>query len=342
MRYKQLGKSGLRVSALCLGMMSYGSSKWAQWVLDKAEGEAFVMQALEHGINFFDTADFYSYGASEEVLGQAINGVHRRHEVVISTKVGLPMDGSANGRGLSRKHLHESVNASLRRLGTDYIDLYKLHTPDPSTPIEETVRALDDLVQAGKILYYGASNYMTWQLAQAHHTALMGSGRGFSSMQLQYNLLYREEERDMLPFCDVAGLGVMVYSPLARGWLVNGDGTDTARELTEREKIRATQDAKTKELYGSPSDHAVRNCLLELAKARGLPPGRIALAWLHSRPGVSSVIVGALEANHLDEAVASLDVSLSAEEIALLEKFYTPVGVKSDGLAAVLKQQTAK
>ncbi|ABE36878.1 aldo/keto reductase family protein [Paraburkholderia xenovorans LB400] len=340
MQYKQLGKSGLRVSGLCLGMMSYGSSKWAPWVLDKSAGAAFVMQALEHGINFFDTADFYSYGASEEVLGEAINSVGRRHETVISTKVGLPMDQSTNGRGLSRKHIHESVNASLRRLKTDYIDLYTLHVPDSATPIEETVDALNDLVGAGKILYYGASNYMTWQLAHAHYTALSRSGRGFTSMQLQYNLLYREEERDMLPFCDLEGLGVMVYSPLARGWLVSGDGS--ASELTDREKTRATQDAKTKTLYGSNPDHAVRNRLLEIAGARGLPPGRIALAWLHSRPGVSSVIVGALETSHLDEAVASLEVRLTNEEIALLEEAYTPVSIKSDGLAAVLKQQKAR
>ncbi len=319
-------------------MMSYGSSKWQPWVLERSEGQKFVKQALDHGINFFDTADFYSFGASEEVLGQSIGTTCRREELVISTKVGLPMDQSPNGRGSSRKHIQESVNASLKRLGTDYIDMYMLHVWDGMTPIEESVEALNDLVRAGKILYYGASNFMTWQLAQAQFAARLRGTRGFTTMQVQYNLLYREEERDMLPFCDVEGIGIMVFSPLARGWLVNGDGS--GEKLTERELTRARQDAKARLLYGSRADHSVRNRLLELAAARGIPPGRMALAWLHSRPQVSTVIVGALEANHLDEAVASLDVTLSAEEIAELEKLYSAGPIKSDGLAQVMK--TAK
>ncbi|CAN5757998.1 aldo/keto reductase [soil metagenome] len=335
MKYRKLGKSGLSVSALCLGMMSYGKSSWQPWVLDKSEGRNFVKQALDAGINFFDTADFYSIGASEESLGEAMSGLCRREELVISTKVGLPMDKTPNGRGSSRKHIRESVHASLKRLGTDYIDLYMLHVWDGATPIEESVDTLEDLTREGKILYSGASNFMAWQLAHAQYKSIARGGRGFTAMQLQYNLVYREEERDLLPFCNLEGMGVMVFSPLARGWLVNGD--TAAGSLTERERIRTQQDAKAKFLYGSSADHVVRDRLLQLADRRGLPPGRIGLAWLHSRPQVSSVIVGALEPKHLDEAIASLEVTLSADELKYLEEAYVAGPVKSDGLEQVLK-----
>jgi aryl-alcohol dehydrogenase-like predicted oxidoreductase len=335
MKYRKLGKSGLSVSALTLGMMSYGNSKWQPWVLDKSEGRKFVKQALDHGINFFDTADFYSIGASEESLADAMNGLCKREELVISTKVGLPMDKSPNGRGSSRKHIRESVHASLKRLDTDYIDMYMLHVWDGATPIEESVDTLEDLIREGKILYTGASNFLAWQLAHAQYSSKSRGGRGFTTMQLQYNLVYREEERDLLPFCNLEGLGVMVFSPLARGWLVNGD--TAASSLTERERVRTQQDAKAKFLYGSTADHIVRDRLLQLADRRGIPPGRIGLAWLHSRPHVSTVIVGALEPRHLDEAVASLDVVLTLDELKFLEEAYVAGPVKSDGLEQVLK-----
>lgn len=335
MKYGKLGRSGLSVSALCLGMMSYGKPSWQPWVLDKGEGRAFVKQALDHGINFFDTADFYSFGASEESLGQAMEGMCRREELVISTKCGLPMDKTPNGRGYSRKHIRESLHASLERLGTDYVDVYMMHVWDGATPVEEMVDTLEDLVREGKVLYTGASNFMTWQIARAQQASRLRGGRGFTTMQLQYNLVYREEERDMLPWCEAEGLGVMVFSPLARGWLVNGD--TAAGHLTERERVRTQQDAKAKFLYGSPADHAVRDRVLQIAEQRGVPPGRIGLAWLHAKPAVSTVLVGALEPRHLDEAVASLEVQLSAEEVAYLEGAYVAGPVKSDGLEQVLK-----
>lgn len=339
MKYHKLGNSGLTVSALCLGMMSYGTDRWQPWVLNKSEGRRFVSQALDHGINYFDTADFYSFGQSEEALHEAIQGLCAREDIVISTKAGLPMGKSPNARGSSRKHIMEAVDASLKRLGTDYIDLYMIHVWDGSTPIEETVAALDDLVRAGKILYYGASNYLTWQLASSHYTARHHGGRGFSCMQLQYNLLYREEEREMLPFCDLEGIGVTVFSPLARGWLVNGDGS--GRQLTEREQTRTHQDAKTRALYGSAADHAVRDRLLVVAERLGQPPGRVAMAWLHSKPQVNSVLVGALEPTHLDEAVASLEINLSEEDCQFLEEAYVTGPVKTDALDAVQKQSRA-
>ena len=336
MKYRKLGNTGLSVSPLCLGMMSYGSSKWQPWVLGKDEGRKFVKQAVDNGINFFDTADFYSFGASEESLRESITGTFNRDELVISTKVGLPMNGSPNSRGSSRKHINEAINASLSRLGTDYIDMYIIHVWDGTTPVEETVAALEDLVRAGKILYYGASNYMTWQLAQSQQAAKAQRGRTFSCMQLQYNLLYREEERDMLPYCEAEGIGVMVFSPLARGWLVNGDGA--GKSLTERESVRTFQDAKTKAIYGSKADHTVRQRLLEVAERNDVPPGRIAMAWLLAKDQISSVVVGALESKHLSEAISAVDLNLSTEDCRYLEEAYVPVPIKTDGLSEVEKQ----
>ncbi len=335
MMYRKLGNSGLSVSALCLGMMSYGSRQWQPWVLDRREARGFVKQALDHGINFFDTADFYSIGESELALGEAIKGLVPREELVISSKCGLPMNRTPNARGGSRKHIRASIDASLARIGVDYLDLYLMHVWDGSTPVEETVDALQDLVRAGKILHFGASNYMTWQLAQAQQLARRGERSGFTTMQLQYNLAYREEERDMLPFCNLEGIGVMVFSPLARGWLVSGDGAGVS--LTERERTRVDRDAKAKLIYGSSADQVVRERLLEVAARLGLPPGRVALAWVLRHPQVSTVLVGALEPHHLDEAVAALDVHLSPEDCALLEEPYRPGPIKSDGLEAVMK-----
>lgn len=342
MNPRNLGKSGLMVAPLCLGMMSYGSPSWAPWVLDKGEASRFVGLALDHGLNFFDTADFYSYGASEEGLGAALAGVPRG-EVVLSSKVGVPMNGKPTMRGNSRKHLRDAIEATLRRLKTDYLDLYLLHVWDDTTPIGETIDALERLVDQGKILYYGASNFRSWQLSHAQQQALLAGGRGFTAMQLQYNLVCRDDERDTLPLCGIEGIGVMVYSPLARGWLVGGD-TDVAR-LTERERARVEKDVKSQAIYGSAADRQVRACLLQLARERDVPPGRIALAWLLARPHVSTIIVGALEPHHLREAVAALDLTLTAAELQLLDAAYVPGGsagiggVRAGGYKELLAQQ---
>jgi aryl-alcohol dehydrogenase-like predicted oxidoreductase len=335
--YKRLGSTGMRVSPLCLGMMSYGNPSWQPWVLDKGAAREFVKLALDHGINCFDTSDFYSYGASEEALGEATHGVVRREQLVISTKVGMPMSGLPNEQGSSRKRIREAIDASLRRLKTDYVDIYLLHRWDPETPIEESIDALDDLVSAGKILYYGASNFRTYQLAQAQQRALARGGRGLAATQLQYNLVYREEERENLPFCRTNGLGVMVYSPLARGWLIGGD--QACEELTARERARIQKDVKGQALYGQGGDAAVRTRLHETAARLGLPPARVALAWVLARPEVSTVLVGALEAHHLNEAVLALDVKLSPEDLAYLEEAYVPGPLRTAGFKEVMAQQ---
>jgi aryl-alcohol dehydrogenase-like predicted oxidoreductase len=337
MEYRKLGATGLKVSPLCLGMMSYGSPSWQPWVLEKSAAREFVKLALDNGINFFDTSDFYSYGGSEEALGEATSGLVRREELVISTKVGVPMSQLPNEGGNSRKRIREAIDASLRRLKVDYVDLYLLHKWDADTPIEESIDALEDLVRAGKILYYGVSNFRTYQMAAAQHRALARSGRGLSAMQLQYNLVYREEERENLPFCAENGIGVMVYSPLARGWLIGGDTKPD--ELTQRERVRVEQDVKGQALYGQDGDLQVRSRLLEVAKRLGLPPGRVAMAWILARPHISTVLVGALEPHHLIEAVAALDVRLSAEDITYLEEPYRPGALRTAGYKEIMAQQ---
>jgi aryl-alcohol dehydrogenase-like predicted oxidoreductase len=318
-------------------MMSYGNPSWQPWVLDKGAAREFVELALDHGINCFDTSDFYSYGASEEALAEATHGVVRREQLVISTKVGMPMSDLPNEQGSSRKRIREAIDASLRRLRTDYVDIYLLHRWDPETPIEESIDALDDLVRAGKILYYGASNFRTYQLAQAQQRALTSGGRGLAATQLQYNLVYREEERENLPFCRQNGLGVMVYSPLARGWLIAGDNAPEV--LTARERARVQKDVKGQALYGQGGDADVRTRLHETAARLGLPPGRVALAWVMARPEVSTVLVGALETHHLSEAISALDVKLSPEDLAYLEEAYVPGPLRTAGFKEVMAQQ---
>lgn len=340
MRYNRLGATGLEVSRVCLGMMSYGSPDWQPWVLPGAEAEPFVRHALDRGINFFDTADFYSYGQSEEALGRAIAKLTDRKNVVIATKVGLPMGPGPNRGGLSRKHIRTAIDDSLKRLGTDYVDLYQLHRADPQTPIEETLDALADVVRAGKALHIGGSNFATWQFAPAVYVAKQSRGPSFAAMQIQYNLAYREEERDLVPFCAAQGVGLIVYSPLARGWLVGNRLGKTT--MTRRETIRAEGDAKAQASYGSDGDRAIARRLFDVAASRGLPPARIAQAWLHGRAGVSSVLCGALEPAHIDEAVAALDVALSAEELRRLEEPYVPQAIKDDGLALVQNPPAAK
>jgi aryl-alcohol dehydrogenase (NADP+) len=318
MQYVNLGATGLKVSRICLGMMTYGTPKWRPWVLDEETSRPFVQRALELGINFFDTADMYSDGASEEVLGRAIKDFARREDVVIGTKVFNPMGPGVNDRGLSRKHILDAIDASLRRLGMDFVDLYQIHRYDPETPIEETLEALNDVVRAGKARYIGASSMFAWQFAQALAISdRLGSAR-FVSMQNHYNLIYREEEREMLPLCRAEGIGVIPWSPLARGLLAGG-----RRQGLEGDTARAKSDDYARKLY-EDSDLVVADRVLEIARRRGLPPARIALAWLLSRPGVTAPIVGASRMQHLDDAVASLDVSLSEEERRFLEEPYRP------------------
>jgi len=318
MEYVRLGSSGLRVSRLCLGTMTYGSSKWRPWVLDEDASRPFFRQAYEAGINFFDTADMYSDGASEEVTGRALHDLAPRHEVVIATKVFNPMGPGPNDRGLSRKHVFDAIDASLRRLKTDYVDLYQTHRFDPATPLEETLRALDDLVRSGKVRYIGASSTDAWKFAQALERADRNGWTRFVSMQNHYNLVYREEEREMLPLCRAEGVGVIPWSPLARGLLAGN-----RRAVRDADTVRAKTDEYASHLYDE-SDFAVVDRVVEVAKERGVPPARVALAWLIGRPGVTAPIVGASKPHHLEDALAALDLVLTPEEVKRLEEPYKP------------------
>ncbi len=320
MQYVNLGSTGLKVSRICLGTMTYGSSRWRDWVLDEAESKPFIQKAWDKGISFFDTADVYSKGASEEVLGKALKEIGMpREQVVIATKVFNPMGDAPNERGTSRKHIRHAVEASLRRLQTDYIDLYQIHRLDQTTPIEETMAALDDLVRAGKVLYLGASSMYAWQFARALYTIdRLGLAR-FATMQNHYNLVYREEEREMIPLCRAEGVGVIPWSPLARGFLAGNRG-----RRTEGETVRARSDDFAHRLYYEESDFAVVDALGKIAEARGVPNARVALAWMLQRPGITAPIVGASKPHHLEDAVAAVDLQLDDSEIEVLEAPYRP------------------
>jgi aryl-alcohol dehydrogenase-like predicted oxidoreductase len=322
MKFTRLGRTGLEVSRLCLGCMTYGSSAWRPWVLDEAASRVLIRRALEHGINFFDTADMYSRGLSEEVTGRALRDFARREDVVVATKVRYGVEEGPNKTGLSRRHIMAAVDASLRRLGMDYIDLYQIHRTDPNTPIEETIEALNDVVKAGKALYIGASTMRAWELAKYLHTAdRMGATR-FVSMQNHLNLVYREEEREMMPLCRDEGVGVIPYSPLARGFLA---GNRRPGKLGEQgDTTRARSDTYADGYYFSENDFAVVARASEIARTRGASPARIALAWVLAQPGVTSPIVGASRIEQLDEAVAALDIALTAEEAERLEEPYRP------------------
>jgi aryl-alcohol dehydrogenase-like predicted oxidoreductase len=323
MKYVRFGQTGLQVSRLCLGMMTYGSSSWRPWVLDEAESRPFVRRAIELGINFFDTADMYSLGVSEEVTGRALKDFARRDEFVLATKVFYPTHGSAtaipNDRGLSRKRIMQAIDASLKRLGTDYVDLYQIHRFDYETPIEETLEALHDVVKAGKARYIGASSMFAWQFEKMLATAAARGWTRFVSMQNHYNLVYREEEREMLPLCRAEGIAVIPWSPLARGFLAGN-----RRRVDRGETTRAKTDQFAQDLYYADSDFAIADRVAELAAQRGLRPTQIALAWLLSKPGVTAPIVGASKLAHLDELAAAVDVALGAEESARLEAPYQP------------------
>lgn len=319
MKYVNLGKTGLKVSRLSLGTMTYGSRQWREWVLPEADSRPFIKLALELGINFFDTADMYSLGASEEILGRALKDFAKREQVVIATKVYNPMGDSPNDRGLSRKHIFESIDASLRRLQTDYVDLYQIHRWDYETPIEETLEALHDVVKAGKALYIGASSMYAWQFAKALYLADKHGWTRFVSMQNHYNLVYREEEREVLPLCQAEGIGVIPWSPLARGFL-----TGNRQQQGYGETLRAKTDDFSHNLYYNESDFQVVDRVVDLAKQRGVKPAQIALAWLLHQPSVTAPIIGASKIEHLQEAVEAVDLALSDDERKLLEQPYKP------------------
>ncbi len=321
MDYTRLGSTGLQVSRICLGMMSYGSPAWRDWVLDLDASRPLVRSAVDAGITFFDTADMYSVGASEEVTGTLLREfLPRRDDYVLATKVFMPMGShgdrrGANDRGLSRKHIMASIDASLTRLGTDHVDLYQIHRWDDATPIEETMEALHDVVRAGKVRYLGASSMYAWQFAKAQHVADLSGWTRFVSMQDHYNLLYREEEREMHALCLDQGVGVIPWSPLARGRL--------ARVPEERTTTRSGSDPIADSMY-TEADDAVVHAVADIAKSRDLPLAQVALAWMLHKPAITAPIVGATKPGHVEDAVAAVDVALSADEIAALEGPYVP------------------
>ena len=317
MRYKKLGSTGLDVSPVCLGCMSFGIPDRGShlWTLDEEQSRPFIKRAVEAGINFFDTANAYSDGTSEEIVGRALADYARRDEVVLATKVFMPMRGrQPNSSGLSRKAIMHEIDASLTRLGTDYVDLYQIHRYDSRTPIEETMEALHDVVKAGKARYIGASSMYAWQFAKAQHTATINGWTRFVSMQNHYNLIYREEEREMLPLCADLGVAVIPWSPLARGRLTRAWDAGTAR--TETDEFGRT-------LYRD-DDRDVVEAVARVAEARGIARAPVALAWVSKHPTVSAPIVGVTKMEHLDDAIASLDLKLTADEVAELEAPYTP------------------
>ncbi|MCZ8203909.1 aldo/keto reductase [Gemmatimonas sp.] len=324
MRYSSLGTTGLSVSRLCLGCMSYGASAWRPWVLDEDAARPFFRRAIEAGINFFDTADMYSLGVSEEVTGRALRDYGRPDELVIASKVFFPLSDRPNMGGLSRKHIVQGCEASLRRLGVETIDLYQIHRFDPVVPIEETLAALDHLVHSGKVRYIGASSGFAWQFAQALSASERHGWARFVSMQNHYNLLYREEEREMIPLCAKEGVGLMPWSPLARGLLAGARRGVTDREST----VRAATDSYGHGLYDDQVNWDIVAAVRRVADGRGVPMAQIALAWLLSRPQVAAPIVGATKVHQLEEALGAVSLELSQEEMGLLEAPYRPQPVR--------------
>jgi aryl-alcohol dehydrogenase-like predicted oxidoreductase len=327
MKYTQLGRTGVTVSRICLGCMSYGTPEWRPWVHDSEASAPFFKRAIEAGINFFDTADMYSIGVSEEVTGKWLREYGNLDEIVIGTKVFFPMSERPNMGGLSRKHIQQACEDSLRRLGVEAIDLYQIHRLDPDTPMEEMLAALDQLVAQGKVRYIGASSMYAWQFQRLLSLSDRNGWARFVTMQNHYNLVYREEEREMIPLCEDQGVGVIPGSPLARGMLA---GTRT--KLGDESTSRSSSDGLDQILYDQPSDWDVVDAVKKVAEERGEPPARIALAWLMSRPAVAAPIVGATKLKHLDDAIAAVGIELSNEEVAILEEPYRPHPVK--GLAA--------
>lgn len=309
----RFGRTGLQVSQLCLGTMSMGSSAWKGWVLDEADSIPILRRAIDLGVNFFDMADWYSTGRNEEVVARNVLKMSKRDQLVLATKVFYPMSGDPNDRGLSRKHILASIDRSLSRMGTDYVDLYVIHAFDAATPVEETMEALNDIVRAGKVRYLGASTMYTWQFAKMNHVAALNGWAPFVNMQCQYNVLYREEEREMIPYCQDQGIAVTTFSPLARGFVAR-EGTSTAR---------TTHDA-FQDFYGDAIDHEIARRVREIAKRRGVTAAHIAMAWVASNPNVNIPIVGAAKTSHLEVAVEALAVPLDAAERSYLEEPYRP------------------
>ena len=324
MKYTTLGRTGVTVSRLCLGCMSYGTPSWRPWVLDESAAQPFFRRALEAGINFFDTADMYSLGVSEEVTGRALREYGRMEEIVLATKVNFPMASGPNMGGLSRKHVVQGCEASLRRLGVETIDLYQIHRFDRAVPLEETLSALDLLVRQGKVRFIGASSGPAYRFGKALALSDAKGFARFASMQNHYNLVYREEEREMLPLCAEEGIAVIPWSPLARGLLAG-----TRKNAADSgETPRASSDDYTRKLYDAPSDEEVIEAVKNVAAARGLPPAAVALAWLLSRPAVTAPIIGATKLGHLETALSALDVTLTQDEIRALEAPYRPHAVR--------------
>ncbi|HTZ51519.1 MAG TPA: aldo/keto reductase [Spirochaetia bacterium] len=319
MEYIRLGSTGLKVSRICLGTMTYGTSKWRDWVLDEEAARPFYRRALERGVNFFDTADMYSLGVSEEVTGRALRDFARRDEVVVATKVFNRMGPAPNSAGLSRKHIMDGIDASLKRLGMDHVDLYQTHRWDPETPIEETLEALNDVVRAGKARYIGASSMFAWQFMKALSLSERRGWSRFVTMQPHYNLVYREEEREMIPLCIDQGVGVIPWSPLARGFLAGNRTRDKGGSTP-----RSRTDAYAHSLYYQDDDFAVVERAGTVAGQLGVSPTQVALAWLLGKPGITAPIIGASRLEHLDQAVDAVGVRLSAEQVKLLEEPYRP------------------
>jgi aryl-alcohol dehydrogenase-like predicted oxidoreductase len=319
MDYVRLGSTGLKVSRLCLGTMTYGTPAWRPWVLDEAASRPFIKRAIERGINFFDTADMYSRGVSEEVVGRALKEHARRDAIVVATKVFYPVEEHANSRGLSRKHIMSAIDASLRRLGMDYVDLYQIHRFDPNTPIEETLEALHDVVKAGKALYLGASSMYAWQFAKMLYTQRANGWTEFVTMQNHYNLVYREEEREMIPLCLDQGIGLIPWSPLARGFLA-GNRKRGSKNATRREQY----DEFGHGLYYADTDYDVADRVVQVAKEKGVLPIQVALAWVIQRPGVSAPIIGASKLEQLDQLIDGTSITLTPDECRLLEEQYRP------------------
>lgn len=322
MEYVRLGGTGLKVSRICLGMMTYGSPAWRDWVLDEDAAAPIVRRAAEQGVTFFDTADMYSGGVSEEITGRLLPRFFAdRDDYILATKVYFPMGDGPNDRGLSRKHILAGIDRSLRRLGTDHVDLYQIHRWDHETPIEETMEALHDVVRAGKARYLGASSMYAWQFAKAQHVATVNGWTRFVSMQPQYSLIYREEEREMLPYCLDQGVGVIPWSPLARGVLAGGRARQTLRSQTDTLAAQISEE----------QDFAVADAVQRVAGERGLPAAQVALAWVLHQRAVTAPIIGASKERHVDDAVAAVDVRLSDDEIKILEAPYVPHAVIGHG-----------
>lgn len=319
MEYMNFGNTGMKVSRICLGCMTYGSPSWNAWVLDEEASRPFFQKSLDEGINFFDTADIYSIGVSEEITGRALKDYAKRDEIVLATKVYNPMGPKPNQRGLSRKHIMQAIDASLKRLGTDYVDLYQIHRWDYETPIEETMEALHDVVKAGKALFIGASSMYAWQFAKAQAVAELHGWTKFVSMQNHYNLVYREEEREMNPYCRSEGVALIPWSPLARGFLAGNRNRDKSGET-----VRSNTDNLLHDRYYQDNDFDVLDRVLDLAKRLDVEPAQLALAWILHKPGITSPIIGASKMPQMDDAFAAMNIKLSAEDIAYLEAPYIP------------------